>query len=99
MIYSFVKVVKLHTKRLTLSLGSTVWHRVPVTRQEYAAGGLPTHEKTHINFICYCIIHSTKVQHLQIMLLTIILHIAQVHLNTVAPFSPYQQVLGGLALS
>src|ERR1041385_849835 len=94
----FAFIVSLGTKRPLLSPGSTSLHSVPVTRQEYAAGG-PTHEKTCINFICCYIIHSTKVQHPQIMHLTILLYIAQVHLNTVAPFSPSQQMLGGWAPS
>ena len=34
-------------------------------------------------------------QHLQVTHLTIVLYVAQVHLNAVAPFSPSQQTIGG----
>src|SRR3954462_346922 len=60
-LFASVEVVRLGTKRPTLSPGSTVWHRVPVTRQAFDAGGLPTHKTTRIN-LTYCpSIHITKV--------------------------------------
>jgi hypothetical protein len=44
--FALVEVVTLGTERPTLSSGSTSLASCPVTRQVYAAGGLPAHEKT-----------------------------------------------------
>src|ERR1041385_6402255 len=97
-LFAFVKVVRLGSKDRPCLRGQQVWHRVPVTRQGYAAGG-PTHKNTRLNRVYCYIFHSTKVQCLQIMHLTILLYIVHVHLNTVTPFSPSQQMLGGWAPS
>jgi len=45
--FASVEVVRLGTKRPTLFPGSISLASRPVTRQVYAAGGLPTYEKTH----------------------------------------------------
>lgn len=50
--FALVEVVTLGTERPTLSSGSTSLASRPVTRQVYAAGGLPAHEKTRTPQTC-----------------------------------------------
>ena len=88
--FALVEVVRLGAKRPTLSSGSTSLASRPVTRQVYAAGGLPAHEK--IRTPEKCNIYKLRTLQLFDMFLKYIL--MQLHL-----FSPFQQMHGSWAPS